>query len=194
MIHKCQYYCSACQKEFEVDFYDEPGEPEDRRFCPRCKEESLIVRDLSEHLLVSRGSFFMKIFKDPLRHFLVSHVSKLKIKPTHENSHRHNTHTLIDIWDWFLEKNEGRPDLFKALRNIHLTICDSDGYYDDRQNILIEKIVEAILDGKWQPRSPTRPNRNWPGSLEELNKGKGYQFIQEKYEQGKDALLKLTNY
>ncbi len=65
-----------------------------------------------------------------------------------------NTKVLIDFWDKFFEYDDdaSRTKMFHALRDISVAESEHDFHYVFRFGFLIEAIIKAILEGRWQPR------------------------------------------
>ncbi len=96
-----------------------------------------------------------------------------------ENTKHPNTHVWIDVWDRFEKENDGRVDVFKALRRIWLYKNEVDGFYRDRVNRILELWLEEVFKGNWKPRSLDHPSICW--KVDPNIRGKGYEFLAERY-------------
>jgi len=120
---------------------------------------------------------------------LLRHIKKYP-PVTRENARRANSFVLMDIFDRFLryENNAGRKPLFEAIFKVWLGEGEHDGYYDSRENFILEQIIIAILNGDWKPRSKGMP---WAKHWNEPGPYGGTHSIIYKIQQHREEILKL---
>lgn len=71
-------------------------------------------------------------------------------KPTHNNVNQYNSHTMIDLRDWFLAHDRSsRSKFYEAFFNLVIIKYDFDGHMGKRLEKWLEKWYEAAQDGKW---------------------------------------------
>lgn len=114
---------------------------------------------LSIDILRTRRQYFVDKVKAPLMKALVILAGRYP-EPTKENTDKHNTHVLLDIWDEFFkhEDNPGRDGLFKAIRKITIAEYEHDGYYSQRIDWFLKKLAQAYVDGEWEPPKSWNPS------------------------------------
>lgn len=134
--------------------------------------------NLIHWMLKEQRQYVMEKIKAPMMKALILLANRLP-EPTKQNCTHPNTHILIDIWDEFFKHETGqRTPLFKAISRVWICEHEHDPYYRDRMQVLLELLVEAMLDGKWKPRSLDHPSQCW----ENPNiRGAGYEFIKNRY-------------
>ena len=123
------------------------------------------------------------------RQFIIDHkaifeaaiiaFAKVLPEPTKENTGKVNTHNLIDLWGWFEQHNkEARENLFAGLFKVVIDEFEHDPFEEGRMQACLEKWLELVIEGRWQPRSQTDPSdRFWIHD----DTNKGYLFIKECY-------------
>ncbi len=126
-------------------------------------------------MVTTQELFSYKILRTDLRGYIIKRVKAPLMKVivmvanrlppiTRENTRFKNTHTLMGIFDKFLEleNNPGREDMFRAAFKLFLMEIEHDIYYRDRFNWFLEEIVKAILRGDWEERTNGQPSApNW---------------------------------
>jgi len=71
-------------------------------------------------------------------------------KPTHNSVNQYNSHTMIDLRDWFLAHDKsGRRRFYEAFFNLVIIKYDFDGHMGKRLEKWLEKWYETAQDGKW---------------------------------------------
>jgi len=138
--------------------------------------------EVVEYMLKDKRAYIVEKFKAPTMLSLIALARKIKIEPTLVNTYHPISHVLIDIRDRFfaLENNSCRKALFEAAFRVFICVIESDRYYRWRFQWLIEEVVEAVIDGKWKPRTELSGlQKCWNGGEPS---GKGYEFIKERYE------------
>ena len=109
-----------------------------------------MVTDLLSYkiLRTELREYVIKRVKDPLRRVLVMVANRIP-EITKDNTRFKNTHTLIDIFDKFLElqHDDGRKDMFRAAFKIFLMEIEHDVYYRDRFGWFVEELIKAVLRG-----------------------------------------------
>ena len=154
--------------------------------CPKCQRDHE-ARGLSRYLLQEQRQFVIDKVKKPIVKALIILASRIKKEPTKQNTHKPTTHVWLDMCAWFFEheNNPGRRPLFKAIWKIFISENEHDDYYEHHIQLVLEKWLEAVLEGKWPPRDLDYRLGHW----KEEEPGKGYQFIKERYELAKDKQL-----
>lgn len=116
------------------------------------------------------GKWISQIMLITMRDFVIKHknvfelaiiaYAKILPEPTHENVLEQNSHVLLDMrekWRGYYTNNGKRP-LFEAAWKIAICENEHDPHYRD---IVfgwgVEEVVEAVLDGLWQPRRSRHP-------------------------------------
>ena len=84
-------------------------------------------------------------------------------EPTKENTKKHISHILLDIWDEFfrLDTTENRTALFKAIKRISVTTVEHDIHYSQRITWFLMKLTAKYLNGEWPALEPWCPMDNW---------------------------------
>lgn len=141
----------------------------------------MITETVGRYMLKTARQFFIDhkaVFMNAILAF-----AKILPEPTKENTTKVNTHNLIDLWEWFNQHNtKARDDLFDGLRKITIDEFEHDPFYDGRMQAFLEKWLELVLEGKWQPRNQMEPSdRFWLRD----NTNKGYLFIKECHQKGR---------
>ena len=107
------------------------------------------------------------------RDFVIKHKGILELaiiafafilpEPTKENTLEPNSHVLIDRRDKFFSyyTNGSKMALFKAAWKIRICEYEHDPHYRSLDDWDVEEQVEAVLDGRWQPRPIGRPASFW---------------------------------
>jgi len=126
------------------------------------------MRNLATEILVNKRDFFIEKVKAPLFK-AITLLGKRYPEPIHKNVGHPNSHLLIDIFDNVLEyeTNEKILQLIKSFKNIVIGEYEHDGMYKDRMDFGLEKIVEKIVSGEWQPRQINRPYQYWAEARED---------------------------
>lgn len=105
--------------------------------------------------------YFIDIVKGPLVKAIVALAHKYPV-PTKENADNRIAHTLIDTFDYFHSHNLIWPDMMEAVGRVLIDEVEHDPVYRDFFQILLEKVIEAMLDGKWESRPYGKPGaRYW---------------------------------
>ena len=121
-------------------------------------------------------NYVIKRVKAPLRKCLVLVANRLPLL-NRENTRFRNTHTLMTIFDKFMEyeNNPGREEMFRAAFKLFLMEIEHDVYYRDRFNWFLEEVIKAILRGDWEERTNGHPDLpNW---LETGQRGGKYSIM-----------------
>ncbi len=140
--------------------------------------------DLAKYMLREERQHVIDI-KALIMKQLISLVNKLGMEPTYENTSNPNTHVWIDVADKFMamEDNPGREPLFRAILKWFIVEHEHDPYYRDREMVILELWLDAVLEGRVKPRSRDHPYDHW--KVDPNIRGKGYEFIAEKYHQAR---------
>ena len=140
---------------------------------------------LSRHLLQEQRQYVIDKVNLPMLKTIISLASRLKKEATKQNTFHPNTHVLIDAFDEFFQTEdiEGREPLLRAMKKIIVDKHESDPWYRDKMNHLLELLVEAILRGEWKPR-PLDNSPRW-GVDATKSRGIGYEFIKDRYYHGR---------
>jgi len=137
-----------------------------------------------EYMLRDKRQYIVEMFKWPMAKQLIKLAGKVRIEPMLENTYHPISHVLIDIRDEFfdLENNPGRDGPFRAAFKVLIAVVESDRYYRWRFQWLVEQLLEAIIDGKWKPRTELSGlDKHWRGGEPS---GKGYEFTVAYYKGG----------
>ena len=138
-----------------------------------------MVTDLLSYkiLRTELREYVIKRVKDPLRRVLVMVANRIP-EITKDNTRFKNTHTLIDIFDKFLElqHDDGRKDMFRAAFKIFLMEIEHDVYYRDRFGWFVEELIKAVLRGDFEERTNGQPTA--PSWSETGRYGGKYSIIQ----------------
>lgn len=83
--------------------------------------------------------------------------------PTKENTKKHDTHALIDLWDEFFnyDTNVTRRPLFLALRRISCCEVEHDNHYSQRITWFMKRAAEKYMLGEWNPLQEWCPMQEW---------------------------------
>lgn len=165
-----------------IDIWDEllkrdikdPTDVEDLYTTPKQPET------ITNTILVKRRRYYIDKVKTPLARGIIGIINQgwiarirtvfeiIKLirkypEPTKENTKYLNTHTTLDLVDEFfrLYTNKSRVLLFKAFYRLMSGTFEHDGHYSSIREWWIEKIIIAILNGKWNPRPSNWPLDKW---------------------------------
>lgn len=72
-------------------------------------------------------------------------------KPTHDNVNQYNSHTMIDLRDWFLahDKSQRNHKFYEAFFNLVIMKYEFDAHMGKRLEKWLEKWYELAKAGKW---------------------------------------------
>ena len=84
-------------------------------------------------------------------------------EPTRENCNNPDALVMLDIWDEFFkwEDNPYRDPFFLLMRRVSVATVEHCDFDNQRITWWIFKLVQAYMDGKWQPRLPSTPSYCW---------------------------------
>jgi len=105
-------------------------------------------------------SLFWSIFK------IVRSVYRYP-EPTTTNTAKRNSHTMLKIFEHFFQLDRATPGytlIFKAIRRLFIIEYEHDEHISDRVDILLMDLVQAYLDGQWEPPHLWSPMVYWNDS------------------------------
>ena len=131
---------------------------------------------ISQDILKDRRQFFINKVKAPIMKALITLANRYP-EPTRENVKDPYALAWIEIFDKFfeMEDNPGREPLFRAIKRVKICEPGHDPYYRDRELVILELLLEAILEGKVKPRSLDHPQDCW--KIDPNKRGLGYRFM-----------------
>jgi len=131
------------------------------------------VKTIAEDILVRKRDFFISEVKAPLM-LAIFGLSLKYPPPTKRRCRQPNSLLLIDAFDEILkhERNDRLRRIVKAAKRIVVGEYEHDGMYRGRIDLLLEKIVEKIVSGEWQPRQLGKPEKGWMETEESKVKGR----------------------
>lgn len=91
-------------------------------------------------------------------------------KPEHNNVNQYNSHTMIDLRDWFLahDKSQRNHKFYEAFFNLVIMKYEFDAHMGKRLEKWLEKWYEAARAGKWL-FSGKHPATEWELDEKEKN-------------------------
>lgn len=120
------------------------------------------LSEMTRDILVTRRQYFIDKVKGPMIKALVLLANRFQ-EPTRENTKKKISLALLDVWDEFFkfENNPGRDSLFRAIKRISVSICESDSYYSQRITWFLKKLTEKYASGEWPALESFCPSECW---------------------------------
>lgn len=97
-------------------------------------------------------NYFIQKVKKPLMKALVV-LSRRYPQPTKENTGNIISHSILEIFQEFHERNSARPDMMRGAERVFVDEVEHDRVYYDMFNWILEQVILKILEGKWGLRN-----------------------------------------